>query len=254
MNNIKQVIKGTKAGTTMILDKAIIFHVEDLVKESYANMEYVGETIEKIAKNELERYKYNIKYTKFFAYLMREIMRNVVEHSHSKKLELYLFSNEYGDFGFKVKDTGIGIKKSLESNPNYLLNDNITALAFAIRPGITRSYKKDPSRSEEWQNSGFGLYMVSNLISRINGRFEIATGNVRLVLKNNYPEYVQNTTTKYKRSGTEVICVFNTRQKINTSRLIMEVSKEGNEYTQGKERFAEYSTIKTASKASTLIE
>lgn len=243
-----------KNGLYLSLDEKIIFNVKNLEEESYSKLEYVGETIEKKSKEILEKYNFQIKYKNFYAYLMREIMRNVVEHSKAKEFSLYLYSNSEGEFGFRVIDSGIGLKKSLETNPNYLPKDNMTALAFAIRPGITRSFKKDPLRSDEWQNSGFGLYMVSNIVDSIQGRFELGTGSIKLVYKDGQAEYNPNIFSKGKRGGTEVLCIFNTRIKMNTSDIIKTISQRGNEYIKSSERFSEYATIKTASKASVLIE
>lgn len=251
--NIEKIQSCIDRDCQVYIDQKIYFNVKDLEDESYSNYEYVGETIENKSKDILKKYNYELKYRNFYAYLMREIMRNVVEHSMAKDfmLDLYINNNE---LGFRVVDNGIGIKKSLEKNPSYLLKDNMTALAFAIRPGITRSYHNDPLRSDEWQNSGFGLYMVSNIINKINGRFEIATGNIRLIYEKNRLNYIRSSIDNVKRGGTEVLCVFNTNQKINTMETIKEISQKGNDYTRGTERFAEFSTIKTASKASTLIE
>lgn len=249
-NNITgKYIKGIKSGDILNLDKQFKFHVEDLKQESYKNMEYVGETIERIAKEELKSYKFSIKYTNFCAYLMREIIRNVVEHSYSTEFVLFLYSNKYGDFGFEVIDQGIGIKKSLNSNPTYSVTDDKTALAFAIRPGITKSWKKDPLRDDMWQNSGFGLYMVSNIINDIGGRFEIDSGTSKIVIRNGLKEYQSS-----KIKGTRVLVIFNTTTKFDTVGIVKLISIKGNEYLKSTKSFSEYATIKTASKASTLIE
>lgn len=245
----KNGIKGIKIGATLNLDKQIKFHVEDLINESYQNMEYVGETIERTSKVELERYNLGIKYKNFCAYLMREVIRNVVEHSGSKDFIVSLYSNELSDFGFEVIDEGIGIKKSLNTNPTYSVKDDKTALAFAVRPGITRSWKRDPSRPEVWQNSGFGLYMVSNIINDVRGKFELESGNSRIVVKNGMKEYQNG-----KIKGTRVSVVFNVKEEIDTVGIVKLISIKGNDYLKSSESFSEYATIKTASKASTLIE
>ncbi|MZK53417.1 ATP-binding protein [Clostridium beijerinckii] len=245
----KNIIKGIKIGTILKLDNYLEFHVENLKNESYKNMEYVGETIEKIAKTELEKYNLSIKYKNFCAYLMREIMRNVVEHSEAENFKVYLYSNEFGDFGFEVTDEGIGIRKSLNSNPAYSVKDDKTALAFAVRPGITKSWKPDISRPDVWQNSGFGLYMVSNIINDLGGKFEIESGNSKIVIRNGMKEYQNG-----KVKGTRILVAFNIRGKIDTVGIIKLISTKGNDYLKTSESFSEYATIKTASKASTLIQ
>ncbi|MBY7025231.1 sensor histidine kinase [Clostridium botulinum] len=246
--SINKSIKGIKGKIVLNLDNHFKFHVENLKKDSYKNMEYVGETIEKMAKVLLENYNFNIKYRNFCAYLMREIMRNVVEHSEAENFNLSLYSNEFGDFGFEVIDNGIGIKKSLNSNPMYSVKDNKTALAFAVRPGITKSWKKDPLRDDVWQNSGFGLYMVSNIVNDIGGKFELESGNSKIVIKNGMKEYQNG-----KIKGTKILVLFNVKEKIDTIGIVKAISIKGNEYLKSSESFSEYATIKTASKASTLI-
>lgn len=232
------------------LDKKYKFHVENLIKKSYENMEYVGETIEHIIREKLLIYNFGIKYTNFYAYLLREIMRNVIEHSESKEFYVCFYKNNLSKFGFRVVDNGIGIKKSLNRNPEYNVNDNKTALAFCIRPGITRSYKRDPYRDDVWQNSGFGLYMVSNIVNEIGGRFEISSENSRLIYKNSLREYKDE---KKKIKGTDVLFILDTNNKFDTIQIIKEVSIRGNQSIKKYERFSKYATIKTASKASTLI-
>ena len=236
-----------ESGFYLTLDKECVFIVKDLLDESYLNFEYVGETIENKAKALLTQYSINFEDRRFYAYLMREIMRNVVEHSGAKEINLKLYSNENKEFAFKVTDEGIGIKNSLNTNPNYNVSDNQSALAFSIRPGITKSWKRDPNRDEVWQNSGFGLYMVSDIIKHI-GRFEIASGNCRLVIKDNFKEYKN-----FKIKGTEVLVVINRNMKLDVKNVIKEVSIKGNKIANTSNRFSHYAKVKTASKASTLI-
>ena len=233
----------------LLIKDVIFYKTEDLIKESYLNMEYVGETIENIIKNLLSKFKFSIKYRNFYAYLMREIARNDVEHSNSNELAIILYSNNIKEFGFKVIDYGIGIMESLNSNPNYLVGDDKTALAFAIRPGITKAWKKDPNRDDIWQNSGFGLFMVSTIVNEIGGRFEVASGKYKIIYKNGFREY-----NRCNINGTEVTVVFDTSMEINTLEIIKNASIKGREYLKNNEKFSYYGKIKTASKASTLLK
>ncbi len=233
---------------TLKLDKVVDFDVMELVNESHLNMEYVGETIESKARDILGKYGFKIQIKKFYAYLMREIMRNVVEHSEATNFRVGLYSNNLNEFSFKVIDNGIGIKKSLTYNPMYDFTNDLTALAFCVRPGITRSYKRDPFRDDVWQNSGFGLYMVSSIVNDI-GYFQIASGNSSLIIKNRFKEFRNS-----KINGTEVTVTINANIKINIAETITKVSKEGNRIVNTSDRFAEFAQVKTASKASTLLK
>ncbi|MBU3208500.1 ATP-binding protein [Clostridium algidicarnis] len=245
INEIKSSINNSP---TFELDSKIDFDVEELIQESYLNMEYVGETIERKAKDILKTYEFSISIRNFYGYLMREIIRNVVEHSEAKKFSVLLYSNHLKEFSFKVIDNGIGIMRSLNSNPAYSINDDLTALSFCVKPGITRSYKRDPMRDDVWQNSGFGLYMVSSIVSSI-GVFEIISGSGKLVLKNGFKEH-----TSAKIKGTEVTVIINTTIEINISNTIKKVSIEGSKIAECGSSFSEFAKIKTASKASTLLK
>lgn len=227
----------------------IVYDTDLLLKESYENMEYVGETLERKTKDILKKYDFNIKYLNFYAYIMREVTRNVIEHSKSKEMILLLYYDKKNEFGFKVIDMGIGIKKSLNSNPNYKIADDKTAIAFAVRPGITRSWKRDPFRDEVWQNSGFGLYMVSNIINNIKGRFEISSGNSGLEYRDGFSNFLDK-----KIKGTEITVVFDKTKEFNTIKIINRISSEGSKILkESGNSYAKYAEVDTASKASTLI-
>lgn len=235
-------------GGKLDLDILCEFNVENLLQESYKEYEYVGETIERIAKELLLKYKFELVKRNFYAFIARELTRNVIEHSKAEYYYFAIYIGNENEIGFKVIDNGIGIKKSLNSNPSYNLKDHRTALSFAINPGITKSYKKDPNRDEVWQNSGFGLYMVKS-ISDIIGYFSIATGDSLLISKNAIKSYY-----KYKIKGTEVTVVLNNKIRINTGELLRKISQKGNELAKSSPNFAKYAEIKTASKASTLLD
>lgn len=246
--NIELAIKSShNSGEKLGLNQLFKFDTKKLVKLSYENFEYVGETIEKIASGLIEKYEFDIMKRNFYSYIMRELMRNVVEHSKADEFYLCIYINKTYEIGFKIIDNGVGIMKSLNSNPTYNVYDHKTALAFSIRPGITKTYKKDPTIDDMWQNSGFGLYMVSSIGDRL-GWFSIKSGDYKLSVKNNLKLY-----DKSKIKGCETTVVIRTNNKVNTSKLLKEISQVGNELANNSSMFSKYAEIKTASKASTLI-
>jgi hypothetical protein len=248
LDNLSPVKSSIDNSPTFKLDNKIIFDVNELVQESHINMEYVGETIETKARELLAVYRFDLQTRNFYAYLMREIIRNVVEHSEATKFIVMLYSNNQREIAFKVIDNGIGIKKSINTNPSYEVLDDLTALAFCVRPGITRSYKRDPYRDDVWQNSGFGLFMVSSIVEDI-GSFEITSGNSKLIFKNGFREFK-----KGKIKGTEVTVILNTSIKVNVPEVIKRTSKEGSNIAKNSVNYAEFATLKTASKASILLK
>lgn len=224
------------------------FDVEELKRESYEKMLYVGEIIEEKAKQILRDFNINLKTRNFYAYILREIMRNVLEHSESKTYNLACYKNK-NEFAFKVIDKGITIKKSLDRNPRFNIYDDKSAVTLAIKPGVTRSYKRDPHRDDVWQNSGFGLYMVSSLMKKL-GYFELKSGSGRIVvMKGKENDFMSIN----KIIGTEVLIIIDKRIEINIPKTLKELSTKGSELAKNS-NFSTYADIKTASQASTLIE
>lgn len=233
---------------TLNLVEIYKFDVDELKKESYEKMLYIGEIIEEKAKDILKKYNLDIKTRNFYAYILREIMRNIPEHSDSETLELVCYKNS-NELAFKIIDKGITIKESLNRNPRFDIVDDKSAVAFAIKPGVTRSYKRDPHRDDVWQNSGFGLYMVSSIMKKL-GYFELKSGSGKIVvMKDKANEFMSNS----KIIGTDVLIVFDKRIGINITETLKELSTKGSELAKNS-NFSTYADIKTASQASTLIE
>lgn len=119
------------------------------------------------------------------AYSLREIMRNVVEHSESNQFGLcaqYWPTNGTVELG--LVDRGIGIRAALSENPKLQFDSDKEALRLALMPGISGKAHKQrgAARYNVWANSGFGLYMTSRLC-RNGGNFFIASGDCGLLLK-----------------------------------------------------------------------
>lgn len=118
------------------------------------------------------------------SYSIREVMRNVFEHSGANSL---YYCSQYwprsNKVEFAIADFGMGIRKSLRENPNFrLLNTDKDAIEYSLLPGV--SGKTHQRRmSENWFNSGYGLYMTSRL-ARNGGSFIIASGSSAIYLSN----------------------------------------------------------------------
>lgn len=224
------------------------FDVEELKMEAYEKLVYIGEIIEEKAKDILKNFNLDIKTRNFYAYILREIMRNVPEHSNADLYYLECYKNK-NEFAFKIIDKGITIKESLNTNPRFDIYNDKSAVTFAIKPGVTRSYKRDPYRDDVWQNSGFGLYMVSSLMKEI-GYFELKSGSGRIVVSQNKDNDFMSIP---KISGTEVLIIIDKRIAINIPQILRDLSSEGSKLAKNS-NFSSYADIKTASQASTLIE
>lgn len=112
------------------------------------------------------------------SYSLREIFRNVFEHSEA---DVIWYAAQYwpenGWVELCVLDEGLGIRASLERNPHLTINSDLDALQLAMLPGISGvAFKGGPKqRKDAWANSGYGLFMTSQLCQR-GGSFAIISG------------------------------------------------------------------------------
>jgi anti-sigma regulatory factor (Ser/Thr protein kinase) len=155
--------------------------------------EEVGDLIQKTADRlaSLLSRDYDRKTVLFDAlsYSIREILRNVFEHSGCD--EVY-YCGQYWPGSNKVEisilDHGIGIRESLGVNPNFRFPNDKVAIENSLMPGISGKTHL-PRKSENWFNSGYGLYMT-NRLCRNGGNFVICSGRQAIKLapnsKNNY--------------------------------------------------------------------
>lgn len=155
---------------------------------------------------------------------IREIMRNVVEHSGSKFIE---YCGQYWPSRSLVEvailDIGQGVCGSLRSNPYLNIASDRDALHLALLPGISgkmyRGIKKRPN--DAWQNSGFGLYMTSR-ICRAGGNFFIASNSAGIMLD---AAGKHDRVTSYR--GTALRLRFNTQALTNHDEILAKFRREG---------------------------
>lgn len=117
------------------------------------------------------------------SYSLREIMRNVVEHSESKQFGICA---QYWPTKHKVEvailDRGVGLRRTLSRNPHLDVNNDRSAMNYALMPAVSgRAFKGARKQHGPWANSGFGLYMTSR-ICRNGGNFFIASGGHGMLL------------------------------------------------------------------------
>lgn len=157
-----------------------VIDVEQVKQEARNRDLEVGQVMEEHAKKlakVLSRFEVGDLYD-FLTYSMREMLRNIVEHSDSKKIA---FSAQYYKKKRRVEvainDWGCGLKSSLEMNPEIDLEDDYSAIQAALMPGVSgKGYQVKKLRVRtEWTNSGFGLYMTSRLCREV-GSFFLGSG------------------------------------------------------------------------------
>jgi len=126
--------------------------------------------------------------TELVAYAILEMMRNVPEHSESDDV---WYAAQYWSkrdlVEIAILDEGIGLRRSLRRNPKLTVPDDTTALDLALQPGITGSVSVPSGLAvadaygDPWANTGYGLYITSNLCAQ-GGVFQIASGTTVLQL------------------------------------------------------------------------
>jgi hypothetical protein len=113
------------------------------------------------------------------SYAIREIIRNVVEHSRAD--EFLIAAQCWAAAGLAeiaIADSGIGIAAGLSSNGKYHPSDDADALLLATRPGVSGAVVSRYS-DDAWANSGYGLYMARGLADGKQG-FTLASGTAAL--------------------------------------------------------------------------
>ncbi len=117
-------------------------------------------------------------------YSVREMMRNVVEHSEAKQFGICA---QYWPTKNRVEvaifDRGIGLRASLQNNPHLDASDDKSAINYALMPAVSGKAFKGARQKQRghWANSGFGLYMTSR-ICRNGGSFFVASGDSGMLL------------------------------------------------------------------------
>jgi hypothetical protein len=155
--------------------------VEDIKDEAVEQMEHHGETLQRSSEKLIEvlLQSHGTPAFQALSYAMREIMRNVVEHSGSTDLAYVAqFWPGTGVAEIAITDRGIGLAKSLSSNPKIGRVSDDQALELGVQPGVSsKTWRKQSSRSD-WNNSGYGLYMVKGLCVASGGALSIASGSL----------------------------------------------------------------------------
>lgn len=114
---------------------------------------------------------------KLYHYALREIVRNVFEHSEAE--ECFLCGQRWFDGRVEVAviDEGVGISSSLQRSFN--IDTEMAALRMAIKPGVS-STTKVSKKENIYDNSGFGLFVLEQLVSSF-GWFCLGSGTAKLV-------------------------------------------------------------------------
>ncbi|OAQ21088.1 hypothetical protein [Thermosulfurimonas dismutans] len=202
--------------------------LSDIEKEAKDNLAPVQQIIESKSEElaiRLTQQKYgNLAET--ITYSLREILRNILEHSDSPDLWYCAqYWPQYHKAEIAILDSGKGIKKALSSNPYLKIESHSDAIQQALLPGISGKVFKGRriNRNDPWHNSGFGLYMTSRLC-RNGGEFFICSGDHGILLNENGKKHFQ---LRHFFSGTAVKMVLSTDKLGKLAEMLSTYRNEG---------------------------
>jgi hypothetical protein len=117
-------------------------------------------------------------------YCLREILRNVIEHSNADSI---WYAAQFWPtkqlIELTILDQGLGVRNTLSRNPHLTINGDEDAIRLSLKPGVSgRAYEGRPKlRDDDWANSGYGLFMTSQICSR-GGSFALCSGSRGIIL------------------------------------------------------------------------
>lgn len=159
---------------------------------------------------------------------IREVMRNVYEHSASKSIEYCAqYWPTYDKVEIAIADTGIGLRSSLSHNPYVQVNSHSDAIQQALMPAISSKNYEGAilDTNDPWHNSGFGLYMI-NRICRLGGSFLICSGDHAVKLDETGKEHIN---LGHECKGTIIRMVLNTARLTSLSSMLHQFKLDGYE-------------------------
>jgi len=116
-------------------------------------------------------------YCDVLTYSFTEAIRNVFEHANTDECIIMAQGWDGGVAEIAIADEGRGLLASLSES--HVISTEKMAISEAIKPGISRI--TEPENDDDWQNSGFGLYVISELGRRF-GSFSLGSGNNLLLI------------------------------------------------------------------------
>lgn len=157
--------------------------ISELEREGHQSNRIIQEVIDDRAKimSEIVAQR-NIPFQKWLSFVLREMIRNIPEHSESDTIWYCAqYWPSYDLVELAILDEGIGIKESLFRGEKVNKNtSDVEAIKLSLEPGISGAGTN--IFDEDWQNSGYGLYMVSQMCAELGGSFIVSSGNAAAIL------------------------------------------------------------------------
>lgn len=147
-----------------------------------------------------------------------------------------------------ILDEGIGISNSFKDSYEFssLYQNDYEALQLALEPGVSgtfSSFRKSIGIGD-WKNSGYGLYMVSQMCAELGASFIIASGDAAIRMEKNNGNII-NTRYDTAIDGTAIQIRIRPSKNCDYDRIISEIANRGEKIAKNKDY-----TIHSASKSS----
>jgi hypothetical protein len=216
--------------------------LNELRKNAADNLQPIPEYIEKafhplaavLSRN-------NSKVINTFLFAIREMIRNIEEHSNAPGVWFVgQYWPSYELVEIAILDEGIGIYKSLMDSGYYRFNDTEEALLMSLQPGISRSFKGKQKGRSIYENSGYGLFMTSQICSN-GGSFSICSSGNALIIKDS-----KTVIKKVAFCGTAIQLQLREKELLKIPNILIEISKKGSALSR------KYDGFKIPSKSSLL--
>ena len=156
-------------------------------------------------------------------YCFREIIRNSFEHAEVQECLVMAQRWSNGFAEITIADEGIGLAESLSQA--HEIKNTRAAIQLAMKPGISRV--TEPTSDDKWQNSGYGLYVVSQLGKQL-GKFSIVSQDAMLLVNNNGAQWLSTPS-----KGTVVNLRVNTANAEYFPNILHNIVKEGEKSAKG---------------------
>ena len=207
-----------------------ILRVKTIIDEASQEWEVEQNIIERRSKQlaEILAQQESSDLVDALTFSIRELMRNVFEHSESKSIEYCAqYWPTYHQVEIAISDSGIGLKESLKNNPFIQVTSDSDAIQQALMPSVSsKNYKGAKiDRNDPWHNSGFGLYMI-NRLCRLGGSFLICSGDHGIKLNENGKEHID---LGHHCKGTVVRMVLNVNKITALDKMLTQFRNEGYE-------------------------
>ena len=227
--------------------------IKELEEECKVNRTVIQEEIEKLAKKMAAILsRKNIDLQEALTFLLREIIRNTPEHGRTE--EVWYCAQYWPSISLvelAIMDEGCGLYESLKSNKSLddCINNDEDALEYAMKPGISRVINRNRKKrtyEDELENSGYGLFMASQICIRLNGSFTIVSGSKAMHLRfNRMTGKCESEIYDTDFKGTAIAMRFKTNKIAKYQKVITEALQEGEKLAKD-----DTNAIKTASKSS----